>query len=220
MIRSIALLLFLLTSTMLFGQGSIVLQDKPFVYNESRDTSVWNKLVTNPSFRSLSGAEQEFFYWTNLFRKSPSAFNNKVIKEFLKQFPEAVSASSRSLQTELSKVKNELPFVSPDFGLNKMATEHANDLKKRNAVLSHQSAAGKNFVQRIKEAGNYRCGAENLFLGNPSPLEALLLLLIDEGVKDKGHRKNLLDPSFTLMGISSLTINPKKVILVQEFGCK
>lgn len=207
-------------SLMLFGQGSIVLQDKPFVFNETKDTSIWNKLGSNPSFKSLSAAEQDFFYWTNLFRKNPAVFNNKVIKEFLKQFPEAVSASSRSLQVELSKVKTELPLLTPDFGLNKMATEHANDLKKRNAVLSHQSAAGKNFVQRIKEAGNYRCGAENLFWGSPSPLEALVLLLIDEGVKDKGHRRNLFDPSFTLMGISTLSISPKKALVVQEFGCK
>jgi uncharacterized protein YkwD len=48
----------------------------------------------------------------------------------------------------------------------------------------------------------------------------LILLLIDKGVKDKGHRKNLLDPTFTLMGASFQEMNIKKAVLVQDFGCK
>jgi uncharacterized protein YkwD len=142
------------------------------------------------------------------------------LQEFLKQFPEANSADAKSLITDLKKAQTNLPFLHPENGLLLMATTHATDLKQRNGVISHQSSSGKDFVQRIKEAGKYRCGAENVFTGTPEALEALILLLIDKGVRDKGHRKNLLDPMFTLMGAAFEVLPNKKAVLVQDFGCK
>ena len=111
-------------------------------------------------------------------------------------------------------------FLLPDEGLIRMAKAHAADLKGRGGIISHQSASGKSFVDRIKEIGGFRCGAENVFVGTPQALDALILLLIDKGVRDKGHRKNLLDQNFTLMGASFVETGNGKAILVQDFGCK
>ena len=44
--------------------------------------------------------------------------------------------------------------------------------------------------------------AENCFYGPESALIIVAELLIDEGVSDVGHRVNILDPSFTHIGIS------------------
>jgi hypothetical protein len=220
MIRLLLSLLLLCISSISFGQGVIVLQDKPFVYKPVRDMAVWNQLVSSQDFAGLSEIEQDFFYWTNLMRKNPGQFAETVLQEFLKQFPEANSPDSRSLAADLKRIQTSLPFLHPNHGLFVMASTHATDLKGRNGVISHQSSSGKDFVQRIKEAGKYRCGAENVFVGTPEALEALILLLIDKGVKDNGHRKNLLDPTFTLMGASFQEMNIKKAVLVQDFGCK
>lgn len=219
MIRFAFSLLLLISTGLGYGQGVIVLQDKPFVYNVNRDTAVWNRLTANSTFRLLPTMEQELFYWTNLMRKNPPAFCKTVVKEFLHQFPEANSAESRSLINDLKQTKTGLPFLLPDEGLIRMAKTHAADLKSRGGIISHQSSSGKGFVDRIKEVGGYRCGAENVFVGTPQALEVLILLLIDKGVRDKGHRKNLLDPSFTLMGVSFVETGKGKVILVQNFGC-
>ncbi|QNA44657.1 CAP domain-containing protein [Lacibacter sediminis] len=220
MIRFLLSFLFVCLASLSFSQGVIVLQDKPFVYNQLRDTAVWNRLVSSRGFADLSVMEQDFFYWTNLMRKNPGQFGETVLQEFLRQFPEASSPDAKSLAADLKKAQRNLPFLDPDHGLCVMASTHAKDLKSRNGIISHQSSTGKDFVQRIKEAGKYRCGAENVFVGTPDALDALILLLIDKGVKDKGHRKNLLDPSFTLMGASFEEMNSKKAVLVQDFGCK
>lgn len=220
MIRFLLTLLFTFITWISFSQGVIVLQDKSFVYKPVRDTSIWNRLVESKSFADLSVKEQEFFYWTNFMRMNPAHFEETVLQEFLKQFPEANSPDSKSLSAELKKAQINLPFLDPDHGLLIMASTHAADLMGRNAVISHQSSSGKDFVQRIREAGKYRCGAENVFVGTPEALEALILLLIDKGVRDKGHRKNLLDASFTLMGVSFKEMNNRKAVLVQDFGCK
>ncbi len=218
--RSLLVLLFLISSTFSNGQGVIVLQDKPFVYSNHRDTSVWNQLSANTTFNTLSTPEKEFFYWNNLMRKNPSLFGETVLKEFLLQFPEANSAEAKSLLSDLKQTKPQLSFLVPEEGLIKMARLHAADIKKRGGIISHQSSSGKGFVERIKEAGAYRCGAENVFVGTPDPLSALILLLIDKGVRDKGHRKNLLDPTFNLMGASFVETGKNKAVLVQDFGCK
>lgn len=220
MIRFFLSLLIVCACSSSFAQGVIVLQDKPFTYTPVRDTATWNQMVSSQGFKELSAIEQDFFYWTNLLRKNPARFGETVLQEFLKQFPEANSPEARSLAADLKKIRNNLPFLYPENGLQRMAFMHCTDLKARNGIISHQSASGKDFVQRIKEAGKYRCGAENLFVGTPQALEALILLLIDKGVQDKGHRKNLLDPGFTIMGASFMEMSNKKAVLVQDFGCK
>ncbi len=220
MIRFLLSFLFICCAGVTFAQGVIVLQDKPFAYKPVRDTAVWNHLVSSSGFAGLPAMEQDLFYWTNLMRRNPGKFAETVLQEFLRQFPEANSPDSRSLITELKKTQTNLPFLYPDHGLFTMASTHAADLKGRKGIISHQSSTGKDFVQRIKEAGKYRCGAENIFVGTPEALESLILLLIDKGVKDKGHRRNLLDPTFTLMGASFKVLNNGKAVLVQDFGCK
>ncbi len=220
MIRFFLSLLLVCAASVSFAQGVIVLQDKPFIYKPVRDTAVWNLLTLSPGFQNLSTIEQDFFYWTNLMRKNPASFSETVLQEFLKQFPEAKSADTKSLIADLKKAYTNLPFLYPEKGLLRMASTHAADLKQRNGIISHQSSSGKDFVQRIKEAGKYSCGAENVFFGTPEALEVLILLLIDKGVSDKGHRKNLLDPTFTFMGAAFEEVSNKKVVLVQDFGCK
>ena len=213
-------LLLSLFSVCSFSQGVITLQDKPFVYNVPVDSTIWNQLELDATFQVLSPKEQAFFYWTNVFRRNPKLFYATVVKEFINQFPEANKSEVKSLEKDVQKAPASLPALFPDKGLLKMSKLHAADLSKRGGVISHKSANGKDFAQRMKEAGSYGCGAENLFVGNDNPLEALVMLLIDYGVSDRGHRLNLLESSFGKMGASMATVSSKKTVLVQVFACK
>lgn len=218
--KNCLVLFLLLIGNISFGQGSITLQDKSFVFNRPIDSSVWKPLSANIYFLELNKDEQMLFYWTNVMRKNPLLFYNDVVKEFIRQFPEANRPEVKSLGWDVQKLKIPLPFLLPDKNLGNMSWAHAQDLAKRNGIISHKSSSGKDFVQRLKETGAYRCAAENLFIGNPNPLEALITLLIDYGVPDKGHRVNLLDPTFERMGGSFSSISNKKLVLVQVFACK
>ncbi len=217
------LLYFFLLLLLPFGsqaQGYITLQDKPFEFSHSLDQEVWSWLEKQEGFSALNKDQQLMYYWTNLFRKDPKAFHETVVKEFLRQFPEANTPAAKSLEKDISAAKGPLPYLAPDAGLLQMSRLQAKDLAGRNGVISHISTDGKNFNQRIKEAGQYRCGAENVFSGSGNPLEALILLLIDHGVPNKGHRLNLLDPSFGKMGAALSASSAKKTVLVQVFACK
>lgn len=218
--KNFLVFLLLLIGNLSFAQGSITLQDKPFIFNKPIDSSIWKTLAGDVAFRELNEQEQQLFYWTNVMRKNPSLFYNDVIKEFIRQFPEANKAEVKSLERDIQKLKTPLPLLMPDPNLRRMSSAHAQDLAKRNGIISHKSSLGKDFVQRLREAGTYRCGAENLFVGNPNPLEALITLLIDYGVPDKGHRVNLLNPAFERIGAAFSNLGGRKLVLVQVFACK
>jgi len=213
------LLLFFLP-VQLAAQGYLTLQDKPFTFSHSIDQGVWGWLEQQPGFTGLAKDQQLMYYWTNLFRKDPKAFHESVVKEFLRQFPEANTPAAKSLEKDIATLKGPLPYLAPDAGLLQMSRLQAKDLAGRNGVISHTSSDGKNFNQRIKEAGRYTCGAENVFSGSGNPLEALILLLIDHGVPNKGHRLNLMDPMYTLMGTSSAPFKGSRSVWVQDFGCR
>lgn len=202
-----------------FSQGVLTLKDKPFVYDHIYDSLLLKTLNHSSFYRSLSKPEQESVYWVNYFRQNPRRFQNTIMKEFLAQFPEAKSAYTRSLEADILKAPQSLALLLPDSGLNNMAAVHALDLKKRNAVISHVSSSGKNFVQRIQAAGKYTCGAENIFIGSFNGLESLIALLIDHGVPNTGHRVNILDPKFQLIGVSFVETSDGKGLLVQDFAC-
>ncbi len=93
-----------------------------------------------------------------------------------------------------------LPLVEPNALLTKATQEHAYDLVHNQKGISHSSSDGRNFQQRMKDAGITKCAGENILEGNKDALKAIIMLLIDQGVPDKGHRRALLNPSFNLMG--------------------
>ncbi len=218
MTRYLIYLSFLFSAFTSKSQGIITLQSKSFVYDAPIDSVIWKSLNESNLFNTLSIKEKQAYYWVNVFRKSPENFYNTIIKAFVLQFPEAKTSEWRSLGQDIRKNES-LPLLFPDKGLLGMSRRHSEDLWLRNGIISHKSSEGKDFVQRIGEAGSYRCGAENIYAGSYDPLEALIVLLIDYGVVDKEHRKNLLNPRFERMGLSFIKKGTQKAILVQELGC-
>lgn len=200
-------------------QGSVTLQAKAFRYNVPRDTTVWNWLERQPDFAALPAQQQQALYWTNLMRQSPARFFETAIRAFIQQFPEANSKEVRDLELDIKKAPAALPFLAPDASLKNMGQAHAIDLASRGGIISHQSSSGKGFAQRIKEFGSFRCGAENIYAGSNDPLEALIILLIDHNVPNKGHRINLLDPAYGRMGIGWELLKNGRAMLVQVFAC-
>lgn len=219
-VKRFLLLIFFFSITAAKAQGTLTLQDKPFIYDRTLDKDLWQKLIAEKGFSDLGKNEQLTFYWTNYFRNDPTRFFNRVIKEFIKQFPEANTPEIRTLERDIKNAKSFLPVLLPDNGLMQMAEVHATDLVRRGSIISHTSSIGKGFVQRIRDAGLYKCGAENIYVGAYDPLEALIALLVDYGVPDKGHRMNLLDSRFGKMGISFPLINQRRGLLVQDFACQ
>jgi hypothetical protein len=218
-VKHIFFILLLILSVAVSGQGTISLEDKSFSYDQKRVVKVDEFLSNHEALiKPLSQNEQEVYYWVNVLRADPLSFLKNYVLPFLSQFPEAKGASASSLITDL-KGQSALPLMAPKDNLLNASRLHAIDLSKQSRI-SHSASDGRSFRQRMEAAGVTSCAGENILEGRSDALKAIILLLIDEGVPDKGHRKGLLNPRFDLMGCS---FYPKKgaesFILVQVFSC-
>ena len=196
------------------------LQDKQFSVNLLRDKGVDSFLVKSSLYPSLEKEDKALFYWVNVLRSNPPDFKKNLIEPFLLQFPEANSSYSKSLLKDLDR-SSSLPMVEPNAVLLKESKSHVTDLVLYQKEISHNSSDGRSFQTRMFDAGIVNCAGENIYEGNKDALFALIILLIDQGVPNKGHRLTLLNPQFNQMGSSfGQKRNGNAYFLVQIFSCK
>jgi hypothetical protein len=218
-VKHLAILFGLFFPFISLAQGSIQLEQKEFIVSRKKDPLVVQFLSNYSILQKYSVAEQDTYYWVNLLRKDPAAFNDDYIVPFLEQFPSLQGANAQSLTREL---KNLAPpgFIAPAGIVQKEAERHALDLALRQRRLSHESSDGRTFGQRMADAGVKNCAGENVFEGEGDALKALILLLIDKGVPNLGHRKALLSSTFNVMGVSCKQSPDSTYYMVQLFSCQ
>jgi len=91
--------------------------------------------------------------------------------------------------------------LKPSKGLRLAATEIA-DYQKKTGNTGHIGEKGETLPKRVSKYGTYNNTiAENVSYGEESALMVIITLLIDDGVKTRGHRKNILNPSLKMVGV-------------------
>lgn len=87
-----------------------------------------------------------------------------------------------------------------DTGIASAAKDHVDDTGK-DGILGHIGKDGSNPFDRLARYTNSKGNcAESLNYGENAPRDVLILLAIDDGVKSRGHRLNIMNPSFTRFG--------------------
>ena len=175
------------------------------------------KLNTGSGADYLTNDEKEVIQWLNYIRNSPKEFSEKVLTPYVKKKELKKSKYIKSLYRDLDNTES-MALLRPSPGLTRAAAYHANDMgKKGNA--GHTSTNGWGMVERIENFVEWEATVgENCAYGLYSPLDIVLGLLIDEGVSNLGHRKNILNPNYKVVGIA---IKPHKTYgtnCVQDFA--
>jgi uncharacterized protein YkwD len=100
---------------------------------------------------------------------------------------------------ELKRTSSLPPMLASSF-LEMAAVDHQVDSSKNN-IIGHTGSDGSRTQDRISRhcAWKGSCG-ENVDYGNVRSRDIVIHLLIDDGVPDRGHRRNLLAPSFLAVG--------------------
>ena len=197
--------------------------DKPEpILNIPKDREIAKLISSQTKDIYLSKPEKDLLYWMNFARKYPRQFYDDVVCAYIKIYPELVKTgqNNESLKNDLYSAQP-LPLLLLDENLTNMAREHASDVRLRNnPSIAHSSSSGLNFQQRaIKFGFQNVCLGENLSYGSGSVLMQLVLLYLDAGHADLGHRKNLLKPAFTNIGLASAQLDDGDVFFVQDFSC-
>lgn len=183
--------------------------------SDGRDTPIMNFLKAQPAFLKLSTREQDVLYWINYVRIHPREFYDKYVASYASKNLTSGNSSVSSLKNELYKTHGLTPMLV-SAKLNQTTKSHASDLA-RHQQLSHNSSDGTTFGQRMAKAGIQGSIAENLYCGQDAVLDAVITLLIDEGVSDHGHRHNILNKNARLTGVAFIPYKSGSYILVEDF---
>jgi len=95
-----------------------------------------------------------------------------------------------------------VPILKPAEGLAKASADLVADQLKHGGI-GHITRDGTTPQKRIEKYGIWDiCSAEDITYGSYEARQIVIFLLIDDGVPDRAHRKNILNPCFHFAGVS------------------
>ena len=110
---------------------------------------------------------------------------------------------------EFLKNVSPLPPLQKHEGLCKAAEAHAEDLSKKNTI-SHTGSDSSGPLERVSRFCKRSSGKTGENIGTDFKLKdrniaenTVLGLVIDDGVKGRGHRHSIFDPDFAFYGSST-----------------
>ena len=200
-------------------------------------TSWTGEATNNPVFNTaahasyLSDLEKEVIYEINLFRSDPAAYAKQFISPLAKHYKnkilyypgdkpiltrEGISALHECVR--VLKNASPAPLIHPDRLLTKAASDHQQDQSKTGKT-GHTGWDRSSLKDRIERYGKWQVRiAENIAYGNSSARQIVIFLLIDDGVKNRGHRANLLHPDFRSVGVACGTHPRYNTMCVMDFS--
>lgn len=180
---------------------------------EEWDAGVLRELNTAAGVNYLSEEEKKVILFMNMARHDGALFERTFLAAYVKENKVENSSYLRSLRKDLNGVKDLLP-LHPERDLTAVAQEHAVKTGQKGQV-GHQD-----FNKRFEPLmGNpYMHVGENCSYGFETAIDIVLSLLIDEGVKDHGHRQNILSTSFNSIGVAIRPHKSYRINCVMDFG--
>lgn len=159
-----------------------------------------------------TASEKEILNYLNHVRTNPKSFLNNIAIPFIKEKELTRNRYAKSLIKDLETI-NPLDSLKFESSLQKMAEDFAEEAGKK-GWTSHMRVE-----KRFKKYANHvDIKSENLQFGFDKPLDIVMDLLIDTDIPDLGHRKNILDADFTIIGVATSTHKDYEFITVMNFG--
>ncbi|MCL1471951.1 CAP domain-containing protein [Argonema antarcticum] len=94
------------------------------------------------------------------------------------------------------------PPLSLSSGISQAARDHVNDQGPKGSI-GHGGSDGSDPFSRMRRYGSAQgLQAENVSYGPDSPQDAVMQLIIDDGVPNRGHRESVVNPNFRVAGVA------------------
>lgn len=105
-------------------------------------------------------------------------------------------------------------------GLAKAAADHVKDTGPK-GLLGHTGSDGSSMSDRVERYGTWNITiGENISYGATTARRIMIQLLVDDGVSDRGHRKNMVNPVYRFVGMSVGPHKEYSVMCVQDFAAE
>ena len=177
------------------------------------DADVLRELNTASEVNYLNAEEKKLILIMNMARHDGPLFVKTLLADYVEEKQVDNNSYLRSLRKDLNNVRGLIP-LQPQKDLTAAALGHA--IKSgRTGRVGHQDF-NKRFDPLV---GNpYNHVGENCSYGYETAMDIVISLLIDEGVKDHGHRKNILSLSFNSVGVAIRPHKSYRINCVMDFG--
>ena len=161
----------------------------------------------------LNEEEKKVVLLMNMARHDGPLFEETFLQSYIEDNHMKKSKYVKSLTRDLRKISGLQP-LKIEKDLTAVAQGHANKTGKSGRV-GHQG-----FNKRFEPLmGNpYNHVGENCSYGYELAIDIVLSLLIDEGISDVGHRKNILNEEFNSVGVAIRPHKGYRVNCVIDFG--
>lgn len=172
----------------------------PFEMEEkSKPASQAAYKTTKATANYMTNEELQMVDEINLVRSNPAGYIPYVQAYIDKSLKNGVSGSPISTAYELIdelKTLSPMSILQPTECIYRAAKVHG-DQQKPTGDVNHEGTDGSWPWDRVlRECPQMQDGNENI-VGGPSDIrEAVMLLLVDDGIDNRGHRRNLLDPKW------------------------
>lgn len=174
----------------------------------------------------LTDREKMMIKEINLVRSNPETYI-KVVEAYIR-YMEADNLNVDSYGTEIKTAKelievlNKTPRLSilkPSRGIYEAAKKHGQEAKSIGS-LDHKAQDGSWPSDRIKSFdSNMSDGTENIVGGLSDIRKSVLILLVDSGIRNRGHRVALLYPDWTHIACYEVgKVGDMPYMWLQNFG--
>ena len=203
----------LVSAILLFaGLSLLQAQNSPW---EAWDSTLLNGLHTAEGLDYLTENEQMVILFMNMARFDGSLFGETFVKAYMEAGMAKNTSYLRSLYRDLNNTSG-LPLLYPEKDLTSVAQGHA--LKSGQTGHVGHRDINKRFAPL--KGNPYKAWGENCSYGYRDAVDIVITLLIDEGIKEEGHRKNILKPNFNSIGVAIRPHKNYEVNCVMDFGSK
>ena len=171
------------------------------------------ELNTASEVNYLNDEEKKVILVMNMARHDGPLFVRTLLDRYVEENQVENSSYLRSLRKDLNNVEGLIP-MHPEKDLTSAALGHATKSGEAGRV-GHQD-----FNKRFDPLmGNpYTHVGENCSYGYETAMDIVISLLIDEGVKEQGHRKNILSVDFNSVGVAIRPHKTYRINCVMDFG--
>lgn len=173
--------------------------------------------------------EKDFLNELNKVRLNPQSiipsleklltqFNGNILKR-QGEVPLQTNEGPSAVKEAISFLKKTSPLS--EFKLNPQLSlaskSHVNDIGPK-GITDHYGSDGSDPYRRMEKFCKFKGeGGENIDFGSKTGLDSLLSFLIDDGVTDRGHRRNILNPNYKTIGLSVGYHSEFETVLVIDF---
>jgi len=164
----------------------------------------------------LTGPELAVIEEMNLARTDPAGYAQYLGAPRKQREGEVLSARDEAIEFLLNAKR--LPPLAPAKALSLAARDHAEDTGPK-GMTGHVGSDKSTFSERIQRYNkSFGGGGENISYGVDGARAIVIQLIVDDGVPDRGHRKNIFGASYKTAGVAIGAHKDYRTMCVIDFS--